>query len=123
MGVKKVVLTALFIGVFLISFIKYDGAPIKSAFSSGNFFVSVTPSCRCCFTYSDSLFLKKQQGKMYKDSLQLETNFYGIDGVIGLVKYDVGYYKDFLDGYHSRSYYVTIGRIFFGPFGEESISY
>lgn len=60
---------------------------------------------------------------MYKDTLQLKTDFYGIDGIIGFVKYDVGYYKSFLDGFHSSFYYMVVGRIFFGPLGEESISY
>ena len=68
-------------------------------------------------------FLKINQKKTYKDTVQLDINYYGIDGVLGVVKYEGGQYVDFLNGFEHISYFFNVGNIYFGPFGETMVTY
>lgn len=90
---------------------------------SSGFYISITANCYSCISPEDALFLENQSKKIYKDTVQLDINYYGIDGVIGVVKYEGWRYVDFLDGFDSKSYYFNVGNIYFGPFGETIATY
>jgi hypothetical protein len=90
---------------------------------SSGFYISITANCYSCISSKDSLFLENQSKKTYKDTVRLDINYYGIDGVLGVVKYEGGRYVDFLEGFNSKSYYLNIGNIYLGPFGETMVTY
>lgn len=120
---KKIFIVFFLIFLFLFVYIKFDRTPIKSEWKSGYFFISTTTNCHSCISPEDALFLEDQSQKIYKDTVKLDIHYYGIDGVIGVVKYEGGRYVDFLTGFESKSYYINVGNIYFGPFGETMVTY
>ena len=122
-GNKKIFIISFLIFLFIFAYIKFERSPIKSDWTSGYFYVSTTANCHSCISPEDALFLEDQSKRIYKDTVQLDIYYYGIDGVIGVVKYEGGQYKDFLNGFDSKSYYFNVGNIYFGPFGETITTY
>lgn len=120
---KKIFIVLFLIFLFLFAYIKFDRSPIKNNWRSGYFYISTTANCYSCISSKDSLFLENQPKKTYIDTVQLNINYYGIDGVLGVVKYEGGRYVDFLEGFNSKSYYLNIGNIYLGPFGETMVTY
>ena len=120
---KKFFIVLFLIFLFIFAYIKFERSPIKSDWGSGYFYVSTTANCHSCISPEDALFLEDQSQKIYKDTVQLDINYYGIDGVLGVVKYEGGRYVDFLEGFNSTSYYLNVGNIYFGPFGETMVTY
>lgn len=120
---KKIFIAIFLVFLFLFAYIKFDRSPIKSNWGSGYFYVSTTANCHSCISPEDALFLEDQSQKIYKDTVQLDIHYYGIDGVIGVVKYEGGQYVDFLNGFESKSYYFNVCNIYFGPFGETMVTY
>lgn len=122
-GNKKIFIAIFLVFLFLFAYIKFDRSPIKNNWRSGYFYISTTANCYSCISSKDSLFLENQPKKTYIDTVQLDINYYGIDGVLGVVKYEGGRYVDFLEGFNSKSYYLNIGNIYLGPFGETMATY
>lgn len=120
---KKIFIAIFLVFLFLFAYIKFDRSPIKNNWRSGYFYISTTANCYSCISSKDSLFLENQPKKTYIDTVQLDINYYGIDGVLGVVKYEGGRYVDFLEGFNSKSYYLNIGNIYLGPFGETMVTY
>lgn len=120
---KKFFIAIFLVFLFLFAYIKFERSPIRSEWRSGYFYISTTANCYSCISSEDSLFLENQSKKTYKDTVQLDINYYGIDGVLGVVKYEGGRYVDFLEGFNSTSYYLNVGNIYFGPFGETMATY
>ena len=120
---KKIFIVLFLIFLFIFAYIKYERSPIKSDWGSGYFYVSTTANCYSCISSKDSLFLEKQPKKTYIDTVQLDINYYGIDGVLGVVKYEGGRSGGFLDGFDCKSYFLNVGNIYFGPFGETMVTY
>jgi hypothetical protein len=120
---KKIFIVLFLIFLFIFAYIKFDRSPIKNNWRSGYFYISTTANCYSCISSKDSLFLENQPKKTYIDTVQLDINYYGIDGVLGVVKYEGGRYVDFLEGFNSKSYYLNIGNIYLGPFGETMVTY
>lgn len=120
---KKIFIVLFLIFLFIFAYIKFERSPIKSDWGSGYFYISTTANCYSCISSKDSLFLENQPKKTYIDTVQLDINYYGIDGVLGVVKYEGGRYVDFLEGFNSKSYYLNIGNIYLGPFGETMVTY
>ena len=93
---------------------------------SSGFYISITANCYSCISSKDSLFLENQSKKTYKDTVRLDINYYGIDGVNIITKIsddEIRQYKDFLNGFESKSYYFNVGNVYFGPFGETMATY
>jgi hypothetical protein len=122
-GNKKIYIALFLIFICLFAYIKFERSPIKSDWGSGYFFISTTANCYSCISPEDALFLEDQSKKIHKDTVQLDISYYGIDGVLGVVKYEGGQYIDFLNGFNSKSYYFNVGNIYFGPFGETMATY
>ena len=122
-GSKKIFIALFLIFLFIFAYIKFERSPIKRDWGSGYFYVSTTANCHSCISPEDALFLEDQSQKTYKDTVQLNIKYYGIDGVIGVVKYEGGRYIDFLDGFDCKSYFFNVGNIYFGPFGETMATY
>lgn len=121
---NKIIFIAIFlVFLFLFAYIKFERSPIKSDWGSDYFFISTTANCCSCISPEDVLFLEDQSKKIYKDTVQLDISYYGIDGVLGVVKYEGGQYIDFLNGFNSKSYYLNVGNIYFGPFSETMATY
>ncbi len=120
---KKIFISIFLVFLFLFAYIKFERSPIKSEWRSGYFYISTTANCYSCISSEDSLFLENQSKKTYKDTVQLDINYYGIDGVLGVVKYEGGRSDGFLDGFDCKSYFFNVGNIYFGPFGETMVTY
>lgn len=125
-GNKKILVIALFF-LFSIIFFFYvtcNDAPVKSMHLSSRSLIRVTADClEYCISQKDKLFLDSQQQRAYTDTIELSIQFYGIKGIIGIAEYNESYYKNFLDGYHSTSYFFVVSSLFFGPFEGESVTY
>ena len=122
-GNKKIFIAIFLVFLFLFAYIKFERSPIKSDWGSGYFYVSTTANCHSCISPEDALFLEDQSQKIYKDTVQLDIYYYGIDGVLGVVKYEGGRSGGFLDGFDCKSYFLNVGNIYFGPFGETMATY
>lgn len=122
-GNKKIYIALFLIFLFLFAYMTFERSPIKNIWRSGYFFISTTANCYSCISPEDALFLENQSKKIYEDTVQLDINYYGIDGVLGVIKYEGGRSGGFLDGFDYKSYFLNIGDIYFGPFGETMATY
>ena len=117
LGALAAIVVVLVCSLFL--YVKYEEAPIESEHFLGYYFVLVNTDCSYCISGRDSVFLEGQSNIYHKDTIQLETDFRGIEGIGGIIRYEEDKYVNFVNGYNHVYYYVVIGRFFFGPFKEK----